>query len=66
MDMDVLLESIINIGPVISLFLQNYRPRTITISSATFSASEEVCSYIVELLLNKNIFLKHGPYMRQR
>ena len=66
MEMKVLFWSIINTGSVVSLFLWNYRPRTITIFLVTFSAAEEVYNYIVELLSNKNVSLKHGSYMLQR
>ena len=66
MEMNVLFWSIINIGSVVSLFLWNYRPRTLTIFLVTFSAAEEVYNYIVELLANKNVSLKHGSYMLQR
>ena len=38
----ILIMEIINIGSVVSLFLWNYRPRTITIFLVTFSAAEEV------------------------
>ena len=62
----ILIMEIINIGSVVSLFLWNYRPRTITIFLVTFSAAEEVCNYIVELLAKKNVSLKHGSYMLQR
>ena len=62
----ILIMEIINIGSVVSLFLWNYRPRTITIFLVTFSAAEEVCNYIVELLANKNVSLKHGSYMLRR
>ena len=67
MEMNVLFWSIIfSIGLVISLFLRNYRPSTMTISLARFTALEEVYNYIVELLLNDNVSLKDGYYMLQR